>query len=316
MRIDVTATDAYLRLARMHDAAGQRDSALTMLRFKPGQRPDEEEAALLELKILARHGEGGAPPHLLQRFANPDRWGRAARVIAEGFAERSGSEAALAYLREQKLLALNDPRQSQVLAFMVEHLAELGRPREGLTLVEASLDAEPEAAVFHALRGRALVLASDSSDTARAAFERALALDENEPEALAGLARLEAAAGNGEAALSLWERAAAADPEEAMWVHRRAAQLAELGRVEDAESEWLGLLRDRPYDAEAALRVARLRAERDADSEPTLELARRAVRFGGGPEARAFYEKIAPESPVDGEPVEAPAGTGSTPPTG
>jgi hypothetical protein len=41
------------------------------------------------------------------------------------------------------------------------------------------------------------------------------------------------------------------------------------------------------------LRLAQLREERGAEREATSALATRAVRFGGGDEARAFLDRVA-----------------------
>ena len=56
------------------------------------------------------------------------------------------------------------------------------------------------------------------------------------------------------------------------------------------------LLRDHPYDAAAARALAELRLARGVQDERTVELARRAVAFGGGAEAKALLERIAPHA--------------------
>ena len=55
------------------------------------------------------------------------------------------------------------------------------------------------------------------------------------------------------------------------------------------------LLRDRPYDAEAALMLAERYATRDADRAQARALARRAVEFGGGPKAKKMLQKLRPQ---------------------
>ena len=64
------------------------------------------------------------------------------------------------------------------------------------------------------------------------------------------------------------------------------------GHRDAAEARLEALLREQPWDASAALALARLRLERGTADARTLELARRAVRFRGGPEAEALLERV------------------------
>ena len=144
-----------------------------------------------------------------------------------------------------------------------------------------------------------------STANARAAFERALALDANQPRALAGLARLERAAGEREAALESYDRAIAADPTNAASALESAALLVELDRRDDAEKRLQSVLEEFPYDAEAAMALADLRLARGADAR---ELARRAVEFRGGAAAKALLERARSADPESAKAKSAESG--------
>jgi tetratricopeptide (TPR) repeat protein len=293
IRIDPKVTDAQLRLARLLVAVGDDDKALTVLTHRPGGRIAELESVLLQLRILARLGRARPPPaYLAPMLSQPENWGPAVAALARGAHDRGGAAAAVKVVREADRMDLADPANAAALEVLVESLAETGESAEGLAQVEASLRAQPEAAVFHALRGRALSLGGAPESEIRPAYERALELDPDEPRALLGLARLDAAGGNGESAAALYARAIAADPGNRTAVREAAALLVALGRREAAEERLETLLREHPYDVEAAIALAELRLARGAERERTLELARRAVHFRGGPDAEALLERV------------------------
>jgi tetratricopeptide (TPR) repeat protein len=297
MRIDSTATDAYLRLARLHAAAGRDEEALAVLTFQPGGRPDELDAALLEMQILAKLGKlKDAPAGVKRRLAAREHRGAAVAAVAEGVRQSRGAAAAAEAVRKTDGVDLGDPVFAEALSALIENLALAGKSAEGLSRADAAARAHPDSAVLQALRGRALVLHGGSDDSARAAFERALELDPNEARASAGLARLEQALGKRESALALYDRAAAADPDDDRPAREAAALLVALDRREDAEKRLRVLLDEHPYDAEAAVALAELRLARGADATGTRELAQRAVEFGGGPAAQALLERVTPAS--------------------
>jgi tetratricopeptide (TPR) repeat protein len=293
MRIDVRATDAYLRLARLQSAAGQHELALATLEFSPGGRPEEEAAALFELELAARMNRV-PPPSVLQRLQR-ERRPAAAAALARGFAARLGAKQGVQFLRSQSDIDLTDPENADALAAWVELSAASGSAREGLSRAEAAIAKHPESAAFHALRGRALAAAGSDDVAVRAAYQRALEIDPEEHRALVGLAALEAKGGAREAALALYERAARADTNDRETARTVADLLAQLGRRDEGEARLGQLLREHPYDAQAAIALAELRQARGAERAGTEELARRAVKFGGGEPAKALLDKIEEE---------------------
>ena len=215
-------------------------------------------------------------------------------ALAEGVRERSGPKAALELMKGVPSLDLSDPIQVDALAANVEDLGATGKANKGLALVDAGLRKHPDAAAFLAVRGRALQLSGAPAASVREAFEQALAIDANNRRALIGLARLESSAGSNEAALALYDRALAEDKDDRTTAREAASVLVALGRSGEAEERLSALLLEHPYDAGAARALAELRLARNAKDERTVELARRAVAFGGGAEAEALLARIAP----------------------
>jgi tetratricopeptide (TPR) repeat protein len=172
------------------------------------------------------------------------------------------------------------------------HLVEAGRAAEADTLLVSALAAHPDAGAFHEVRGLILERQGAPEAEVRAAYERAVALDPGEARALEALGRLSQEAGDLESALAYYQRAAAANPNERAPLRRAATLLAAAERPRQAEAQWEALLIEHPYDADAAMQLVRLRLERQADTDRTLELARRSVRFRGGPEARRLLARV------------------------
>ena len=293
MRIDSNATDAFLRLARLHAAAGQFDNALWALSFQAGRRPEEIEGALLQVRVRARTGRlQQAPPALIRTLSEGDRLGATVAAMGEGVRARDGGEAALEMMRAFEPLDLTDPGFADALEAIVEQLAALGRADEGLALVRASLKPHPDDEAFQAIEARALRLVGAPAEQARAGYRRVLEGSPEDQRALRGLADLERAEGELATAWALFERSLALDPHDPATALAAAETLVALDRASEAEDVLAELLLEHPYQAEAARRLAELRVARGARDDRTRELARRAVTFGGGQEAESFLESL------------------------
>jgi tetratricopeptide (TPR) repeat protein len=151
-----------------------------------------------------------------------------------------------------------------------------------LNAVDAALAAHPDEALFLELRGQALRAAGEP-DSARAALERALAVEPERASALAVLAVLAAERGEREVAIALYDRADGADPEEPFYAWQAIQLLAAADDAADLEPRLEALLVHRPTHAAAANLLAQRLLERDP--ERAFDLARRAVRCRGGPDA-------------------------------
>jgi tetratricopeptide (TPR) repeat protein len=154
------------------------------------------------------------------------------------------------------------------------------------------LETHPTAADFHYERAR--LLEREEADLAEriAAFEQAAALDPTHAGALLALGRHAGERGEVDEALLLFDRSAAADLSTATPAREAAQLLAAVGRNEEAEERLDALLREFAYDAAAALTRATLGLASDGPSDRHYELARRAVRFGGGPAAAELLSNI------------------------
>jgi tetratricopeptide (TPR) repeat protein len=228
----------------------------------------------------------GSLARLIER---PRVRGRVVAALAEGARARLGPGAAVERVLKNEQLDLTDPRDAEALRVLVVDLGAAGDAHAALPYIEAALGAHPDAAVFHEIRGIALEQSGAPGEEVRAAYQRVLELDPESAPALAGLGRL---AADPEAALALYARAAAADPDDPAPLRASAELLVSIGRRDEAEQRLAELLEAHPYDAAAAARLAELRLEREAETDRTLELARRAARFGGGPEAYEILGRV------------------------
>ncbi len=119
-------------------------------------------------------------------------------------------EAALAYAEGARDLA---PHSAEVLSAHALALVAAGRLREAIAVFDAALRRAPGSAVLHFSKGDALEALSEIA-RARREYERALAIDPVYPEALARLAGIAAASGDGAAARDYAARALKQNPRE------------------------------------------------------------------------------------------------------
>jgi tetratricopeptide (TPR) repeat protein len=296
IRADPQATDAPLRLARLHEAEGAYEFGLVAARQavrqdgQPGQGSMDLETELVALRLAARLGRvAEMRGRLAWHIAQGREVGRVVAALAEGTRARLGPGAAAQRVQQIEQLDLTDPRAAEALRALVVDLGAAGDADAALPYVEAALAAHPDAAVFHEIHGTWLEQRGSPGEEVHAAYQRSLELDPENALALAGLGRL---AADPEAALTLYTRAAAADPADPELQRAAAELLVGLGRREQAERQLAELLREHPYDAPAAARLAELLLTREAETDRTLELARRAVRFGGAPEAYELLSRV------------------------
>jgi tetratricopeptide (TPR) repeat protein len=296
IRIAADATDARIRLARLHLAEGRPELALDLLRTKSDVHPLGLEGELLSLRLIAMLGNQALVVRTLAgiRQTLPDYFGPALSHAAQGLAERGEPGAAIRLLRGTDAALppdLTDPRQVDALRTLVEISREVSQLGEAEASVRAAVRAHPEVAAFHEILGRCLELRGGAAPDARAAYEQALALDPASAGALRGLARL-ALDSDPAAALAHFERARAADAEEPEALRGAAQVLLAMGRTAEAEVRLEELLRRDPYDADAARRLVELQLERGEVGERSVELAQRAVRFGGGADALELLGRV------------------------
>jgi len=288
IRSDPAATDAGLRLGRLHAAEGANEPARAALNHHLSTHPADVEAAILHYRVSSRLGQEPVTRRAWQLLVTlPEMQGRAVAEAAALHAKSGGPSQAAAYLREGAAqLDLTMATNADALRSLVVYLAEVGAADEALAHAIDAVEAQPGEARFHEIHGLALERSDAPEPAIRAAYTRALELDPTNLRALVALGKLERAAGGRQTAAELFDRAAAADssdPDAAEIRREAAVLLASVGRTDDAERRLELLLEEFPHDGATAAHLVALRRARGDDSARTRQLARQADRFGERP---------------------------------
>lgn len=299
IRIAPDATDARNRLARLHVAEGHPSEALALLRHQADYAPLDLEGELLSLRLWGRLGQGQALLNQLNRISSgsPQLLGKALASAAEGVRERAGAEAALRLVGDSPAVDLTLPENADALRTFVRFSFAAGVGQKARPSVEAAVAKHPEIGVFREIEGLWLELSGSAAARARGSYQAALEIDPQNAQALAGLGRV---AGDPDEARSFFRRAAAADPLDPDLAWAAVESEIDARGSSAAEESLESLLSTHPYEHRAASALAELQLERGSASERTVELARRAARFGGGSDAldllaRAHQSRNEPE---------------------
>lgn len=292
LRISPGATDARLRLGRLQTREGHFADALTMLRLRAEEQPLPLEGQLLSLYLWARIGQEKMVRRALSAFARqaPAQLGPAVAEAARGLHDRAGAAAAARFIEEaaSEGLDLTQPRCADALRALVRFSHEAGDGKQAESRVSAALKAHPDAAALHDVQGLQLELGGDAL-RARAAYQRAVDLDPKDADALQGLGRV---AGDPQQALAWFDRALEQKPGDSAAVRGAAAALARAGKPEQAEARLEAQLAEDPADPAVVEQLVKLQLDRNAVTDRSLELANRAVRFGGGAEALDLLSQV------------------------
>jgi tetratricopeptide (TPR) repeat protein len=281
IRNDPGDWDAVQSLLRLLEAQGLDSEALPILNRYAGKNPRDPKMLVESLRFAHRTGSGAVFERAIKQLRMiPGQEVVVAAEVAAVRAADAGPAAGIETIRSSGL-DVSQPVNGRLLDLLVGYLVAEGRSQTALERTQAALDAHPEEALFHELRGRAL-RGAGKPGAARESLQRALELDPERATALAELAALTASDGDREAALALYDRAALADP--AQVAHPWAAiQLVASGDDAELERRLEALLARHGTHAAAANLLARQLLTRN--SRRALELAHRSVRFGGGPDA-------------------------------
>ncbi len=284
-------SEAGLRLARLHAAEGAAADAWTSLFRYVDERPDDREAAALLTRIASRSREATSTQTILRRYRRTKLWPVVVRERARIVAEQVGPARAITMLEGETGVDLTRAEHAIVLEEYVLQLLAAGRADDAASAVARAIEKAPEDGELQRIEGLVLLEQGRTAE-AGARFDRALELDADDAHAWLASGRLQAAIGEIDEALQRFRRATARDPDLADAYVEAALLLAAAGRSDEAGERWAALLRERPYDVGAAVALAKLRLEGGQSDARTLELARRAVRFGGGEVARRLLAKV------------------------
>jgi len=280
-RSSPAATEAELALANLHLLLGQEVGALEFAVRYTRSHPQAVEGYLLVARTAARLGRGDAAERALGRLeeigADP------ALVTSERAAvvrQISGPAQAAAVV-ERSGLDLGKIENELSLRSLLEDLVALGDREKALALVrKLRSEGEPHAALL-SIEG-ALLIHLETPDEAIRSFELALELDPSHPAALAGLGTVLAQRGDTRRAIAVFDKAAAAAPNDPSPSYK-AAQLSRLVGPPGAPEERLReLLSRHPSHAGAANDLAWLLAEEERELDLALALAQRAGAIAPG----------------------------------
>ena len=293
MRADAELTDARLRLARLLLAERQIGPALQVVQKTGGRSERDVEADLLYVEMQVRTGMIAGLPNPLPASLEPPRyWGRLAETVASALRARYGASTALAFLLQIEPFDWTAAHSAPALRLLAELVAaQDGEVDKVDAMIRAALERNPDSAELHAVHAEQLARTDAASSEVDAAFAKALELDPRDAATLVAAAR-HAEQQSAEGALDLWLRAADADPESSEAVRAAARELLAAARVPEAGALLDALLERLPHDARAAIQRAELLLAADPKDPRALELARRAVRFGGGDDAATLLASV------------------------
>lgn len=283
VRADTNNLEALDKLARYQKAIGNAGMLRQLLGVYVRDNPGDPRGYRRWLELLRWSAPKSAMEPIRRLGQLP---GHLAEAVAAGAALRENEPAeALAYIEKHEVDLLA-PTSREVLAEWAKSQSKLGQHAAALAKVDAAIAAHPDVAALHVIRADALAAAARPSETVRASLDRALALAPAYVPALVATARLNAAAGEVDRALEFYDRALAAAPADDEVAWSAIELLVAQGRDEGVERRARKLLRAHPYHADAAHLLARRMVARGDELDRARDFARRAVRFGGGPEAR------------------------------
>ncbi|MDJ0864609.1 MAG: tetratricopeptide repeat protein [Myxococcota bacterium] len=277
VRVDPRATDAALVLASLMLAEGRYTRAVEFARNfvtnRGGARPDGYG---IYVQAAVAQGQYDAARRTAEALAEGGHAEHAALAHAAIERAADGPDAAAAAIRASEIDP-TDPANDRVLRALVDNLSAAEHHDEAIAEVDAAIQANPDVASLHELRGLLLARAG-RDDEARPEFERSLALDPDNGRAKAGLAELAARGQDLPRAIALYDEAAAdSGGAEAAFA---AAQLTLMsGDMAGARQRYEAVVRRDPGHAGARNDLAWLLAESGEDLDRALELAQTAHRL-------------------------------------
>jgi len=286
MRADSKQTQAVQLLARIYY-----------------ERGDYQQAVNFAAAAVRRSGEDRRPEDYVlasrawTKLGDFEKARKSAAVLAEIPGHRTdsvielanvaraeeGPQAAIDIIQTSDI-DLSDADSDRLLRALTDNLMALDRSADALTAVGAAIERNPEAADLYTIRGN-LLANLHRNDEARKAFEKALSLDSENSQALAGLAILAGNERDFAKAIELFDLAAKYDEDGTAAYAYSAAQLTlQLGDQAGAMERLRTIVRKNPGHAGARNDLAWLLAESGGNLDTALALAEDAQRLDPSPE--------------------------------
>jgi len=282
LRSGADATDAGMRLARMLVAEGRLEDSLFGIQQHLDTHPRDEETILLKTRVGLALGDTALLQEILRGLPSSQVRARAVVILAANAAADQGPEVAIQGLRADPRLDFTTPRDAPALDLLLELMAKAGRAQEARVALSEAIAKHPESAELYFVRARLLEREGAPAAEVQRVLERAAELGPSHAGTLLALGRRAASRGEIDSALSLLDRAYAADPADPTPAREAGQLLADAGRDQEAAARFEEVLIEFPQDAGTALALASLPSAQDRRNV----LARRAQRFGGGEAAQ------------------------------
>jgi predicted Zn-dependent protease len=270
--------EALSRLGAKHIAIRRSEPFGQLFNRYIAERPNHVDAIRLLFDVGLAGGRQEFSRSAIQRLAAIPMGLALSRSLAAKMRARTKPAEAVSILT-QSHLDLTSPRNADALATLVEILGPLERHKHAIARADAAVAAHPDFPRFHEIRAAALADSGAPSAEIRAALERALELDANLAPALTRLGRLDAAEGRIEAAVALFDRAAAADRENSTPEWAAIEVLKDSGKPSDIDARLEKLVGRRIEHADAVDLLARRLAERGKDPERAKRYSDLAARL-------------------------------------
>lgn len=300
---------ARVRLAQLHLAEGALEAA--QLAAKDDGRVtwlEDPDLANVEVRAM-RQGMEGALPVVRAVPVEGGLRARAAAAMLRGL-RRGDHPLSEDDFQAATGLEMRHPENFPALRELVRLQLERDHGSEARELAQAAVEAVPAFAPFHALLGRTLQEAGADAEAARAAFDRALELDPQQPLALEGRARMALAADDAGTAARLLEGVVGRSAERLEAWRLLAEAYAALDRPDERRRALRGLLAEDPTDVPAALALVDLDLAQQRVDARSERRAAAAVRFGGGAPASDALERVRARLAERGEGEAVASGAG------
>jgi tetratricopeptide (TPR) repeat protein len=278
-RIDETATDAALAMARIYYSLHKYSAAQQFAERHILKRPFENgDAHVIAIRAAAEQESWEKAEKLLENLNA--REGVRNLVVVEHagvMRKKEGYEAAIAVVEDSEL-DLTDAENAMSLTSLSLDLIALEREDEALRRVDRALAKHPINPSLLDIRARILArMARD--EEALAAVEKALLNNPDFGPILEVKAMYAEQDGKLEEALGYYDRAAAADIENAEYAYRAARVSLRLGRSEDSIQRLRKVVSLAPGHVAATNDLAWWLAEAEQQLDLALSLANRAIQL-------------------------------------